>query len=161
MRIILKLLIKLYVNKYANGEIVKLANEDELRAYQFKSSSDVVKVLKSNITIQTLRHFEAKSEQERWMIKGASLALQIIIPDQKNHLLLKLQIILKKVGILVLLIWNYQISLHQLHGIYVKIGYILWIKINQIGFNIDNNNTKDNSRLGIPPGIVPTILNKQ
>jgi len=78
MRFILKVLIRLYVNKYANREIVKLGSEEELKLYQFKSSSSVLKVLKSNITIQTLKHFEAKTDQERWMIKGASLALQVM-----------------------------------------------------------------------------------
>lgn len=78
MKYILEILIRLYVNKYANREIVKLSAEDELEAYRFTTSLGILKVLKSNITIQTLRHFEARSEQERWMVKGASLALQVI-----------------------------------------------------------------------------------
>ena len=78
MKLILQFLIKYYVNKYANKEITKLSDEDELKMYQFKSSYDVLQVLKSNITVQTLRHFEAKTEQERWMVKGAALALQLI-----------------------------------------------------------------------------------
>lgn len=78
MKIILEILIRYYVNRYANREIVKLKPEEELEAYLLKSSSSTLKVLKSNITIQTLRHFEAKTDQERWMVKGASLALQVI-----------------------------------------------------------------------------------
>ena len=78
MRIILRLLIRLYVNKYANATIVKMTPEEDMAAYKFKSSESVLKILKSNITIQTLKHFEAKTDQERWMIKGASLALQIM-----------------------------------------------------------------------------------
>jgi len=78
MKTILRLLIRLYVNKYANTAIVKIDPEEEMELYKFKSSANVFKLLKGNITIQTLKHFEAKTEQERWMIKGASLALQIL-----------------------------------------------------------------------------------
>lgn len=51
---------------------------EEFKKYQFKSAEDVVEVLKNNVTIQTLRHFEATSEQERWMVKGAALALKLM-----------------------------------------------------------------------------------
>ena len=92
------MLIKFYVNRYANREIVKLSPEEEIELYKFSSSGNVLKVLKSNITIQTLKHFQAKTEQERWMIKGASLALQVLkdrhiyslkldkVKDKKNKL---------------------------------------------------------------------------
>lgn len=83
MKLLLNLLIRLYVNKIAKKEIVKLTDEQELDMYQFKTPLAVEKVLKSNITIQTLRHFEAKSEQERWMVKGAALALQLL-KDRHN-----------------------------------------------------------------------------
>ena len=83
MKLLLQILIRLYVNKIAKKEIVKLSDEQELDLYQFKTPLAVEKVLKSNITIQTLRHFEAKSEQERWMVKGAALALQLL-KDRHN-----------------------------------------------------------------------------
>lgn len=78
MRLILNILIKYYVNKYSKLNINKLSDEKELAAYRFKNSYDVLDIIKSNITIQTLRHFEARNEQERWMVKGAALWLQIM-----------------------------------------------------------------------------------
>ncbi len=78
MRIILNILIKYYVNKYSKLNITKMTDEEELAAYKFKDKYDVLNILKSNITIQTLRHFEARTEQERWMTKGAALWLQIM-----------------------------------------------------------------------------------
>jgi hypothetical protein len=84
MRLILEILIRFYLNKYANKEITKLSDEQELEAYQLKSSVETLKVIKSNITIQTLRHFECNNDKERWMVKGASLALQLI---KDRHLL--------------------------------------------------------------------------
>lgn len=86
MKLLLNLLIRLYVNKIAKKEIVKLSDEQELDMYQFRTVSAVEKVLKSNITMQTLRHFEATSDQERWMVKGAALALQVI-KDRHNFAL--------------------------------------------------------------------------
>lgn len=83
-KLLLEILIRYYVNHYANHDIVKLTPEEEVEAYRMRSPASALKVLKSNITIQTLRHFEAKTEQERWMVKGASLALQVI---KDRHLL--------------------------------------------------------------------------
>jgi hypothetical protein len=84
MRWLLQILIKYYVNRYSNLEIVKLTPEEELEFYQLSGPQSALRVLKSNITVQTLRHFEAKTEQERWMVKGAALALQLI---KDRHLL--------------------------------------------------------------------------
>ncbi len=83
MKLLLNILIKLYINKIARKEVVKLSDEQELDLYQFRTPLAVEKVLKSNITIQTLRHFEATTDQERWMVKGAALALQLI-KDRHN-----------------------------------------------------------------------------
>lgn len=74
----LRLLIRYYVNRYANLEIVKIPKDEELDLYLFKNSSDVLKLIKNNITIQTLRYFEAKNDYERAIVKGASLALQVM-----------------------------------------------------------------------------------
>jgi hypothetical protein len=78
MKWLLNILIRYYVNKYSKLNITKLSDEEELEAYKFKTRYNVLDILKSNITIQTLRHFEANTEQERWMTKGAALWLQII-----------------------------------------------------------------------------------
>lgn len=78
MRFILNILIRKYIDKYCNNEITKLKPEEELEAYRFTNSMGIEKIIRSNITIQTLRHFEAKTDQERWMVKGAALALQVI-----------------------------------------------------------------------------------
>lgn len=81
---ILNFLIKYYIN---NNEILKLTDEEEMELYKFNSSDSVVKVLKNNITNQTLRHFNANTEQERWMIKGAALTLKLI-KDRHNYALM-------------------------------------------------------------------------
>lgn len=78
MRIILNILIRYYVNKYSKLNVNKLSDDKELEAYRFKTAYDVLDIIKSNITIQTLRHFEARTEQERWMTKGAALWLQLM-----------------------------------------------------------------------------------
>lgn len=78
MKWLLNILIRYYVNKYSRLNVSKMSDEEELKAYHFNSPGSVLDILKSNITIQTLRHFEARSEQERWMTKGAALWLQLM-----------------------------------------------------------------------------------
>lgn len=75
-KLILQLLIKLYVNKLEG--VNKLTPEQEMNKYLFKNSVDTLDIIKASITTQTLRHFEATSNQERWMVKGAALALKYL-----------------------------------------------------------------------------------
>lgn len=74
---LLKLLIRWYVNYVS--EIVKITDtEEEVRLYTFYKKEDTEKLIKSLITAQTLRHYQALSEEERLMAKGAANILMII-----------------------------------------------------------------------------------
>ena len=72
----IKLFIKWFLDK--NREIINLSNEDELTLYLFRRPEDVEKMLKSLMTSQILWHFEAKSDEERWVAKGAAMILKIM-----------------------------------------------------------------------------------
>ena len=74
--LLLKILIKLY--RKCNREINKLAPDQELSAYRFKNPDDVLKLIKANLTSQTIWAFEAESEKERYRVEGAAIMLQSI-----------------------------------------------------------------------------------
>ncbi len=76
-KIILKLLLRWYVSKL--DEIKKLPLDLELQFYTFEKPDYVRDVLKSAMTAQTLWHFEAKSDEERWMAKGAALFIKNLL----------------------------------------------------------------------------------
>ena len=88
MKYLLEILIRYYVNK-CSKDIKKLTDREELDAYLLRSQGAAMDVLKSNITIQTLRHFSSTNEKERWMAKGAALWLQII--KDRHQYAVKLQ----------------------------------------------------------------------
>lgn len=75
-KLFIKLFIKWYLDK--NREIVNLSYEDELDLYLFKTPEDVDKLIKSLMTSQTLWYFEANSEEERCIAKGAALILKVM-----------------------------------------------------------------------------------
>ncbi len=76
-KIILKLLIRWYVGKL--DEIKKIPTDMELKFYAFDKPEHVIEVLKSAMTAQTLWYFEAKTEEERWIAKGASLFIKNLL----------------------------------------------------------------------------------
>lgn len=76
-KIILKFLLRWYVSKL--DEIKKLPLDIELKYYTFDKEEYVAEVLKASMTAQTLWHFEAKSDEERWMAKGAALFIKNLL----------------------------------------------------------------------------------
>ena len=73
-KFLVRLLLKYYIRE--NREIVKLEPFQELSYYLFRTPDDVNRLIKSLLTAQTLWHFEARSEEERIMAKGAALILK-------------------------------------------------------------------------------------
>jgi hypothetical protein len=76
-RFILKLLLRLYIKE--NREIVKLTIGEEFNYFKFGNRDDIIKLLKSFMTAQTLWYWECKDDKERYMIKGATIVLKILI----------------------------------------------------------------------------------
>lgn len=76
-KIILKLLLRWYVGKL--DEVKKLPLDLELKFYTFSKPEYVIDVLKAVMTAQVMWHWEAKSDAERDMAKGASLAIKNIL----------------------------------------------------------------------------------
>ena len=85
-KFIIKLLLNWYVGKIDEFEVVKISGVEELKAYTFKDPILTEKLLKSILTAQTLWHFDARSEEERMIAKGAALVLKII-KDSHNEAL--------------------------------------------------------------------------
>jgi len=77
-KIIIKLLIRWYVNYSKDLEVVKMHGIEELRAYTFQDQELTEKLIKTMLTAQTLWHFEAQSDEERLITKGAALVLKTL-----------------------------------------------------------------------------------
>jgi len=78
---LLKLLVRWYIKE--NREIVKLTSGEDFNLYKFGNPEDVVKLLKSNMTANTLKYFEAKDDEQRNIIKGAALMLKIMVDSHR------------------------------------------------------------------------------
>jgi hypothetical protein len=72
-----KLFVRWFLAK--NREVHKITSEDEIKLFKFTKPEDVVKVLKSIMTSQTLLHWEAKDEESRNLIRGSAMMLKIIL----------------------------------------------------------------------------------
>ena len=79
--LVLKLLVKLF-NKY-NRDVIKMSVADEYDCLKFKNPEKTVKLLKSIITWCTLRHWEAKTQYERDVIKGYGLMAKMLLNGHK------------------------------------------------------------------------------
>lgn len=86
-KFLLKLLINLYLSQ--NRDIHKLSLKDEQEFLLFKSCYSVEKLLRSYLTSQTLRYWEAKTDYERAVVKGAGLMLQLLLDKHKNAIALE------------------------------------------------------------------------
>lgn len=80
-RLILKLFVKWYLKDVRN--IVKTDLEDEMDMYRFRTPDKTEILIKSLLTYQTIRHFEASSEEERQWAKGAGMILKIMLDAHK------------------------------------------------------------------------------
>jgi hypothetical protein len=81
-KIILKLLLRWYVSKL--DEIKKLSLDEELKLYTFEKPEYVIELLKASMTAQTLWHFEAKTNDERMIAKGAALFIKNLLAGNKK-----------------------------------------------------------------------------
>ena len=75
-KIFIKLFIKWFLDK--NREIMNLTPSEELQLYLMRTPEDTQKLIKSLMTSQTLWYWEAKSDEERWIAKGAAMMLKVI-----------------------------------------------------------------------------------
>lgn len=76
-RIIFIILLKWFIKQ--SREVVKADPKDEIQLYRLRDQDNTIKLLKTLMTAYTLLYFEAKSEEERAIVKGAALALRSIL----------------------------------------------------------------------------------
>ena len=81
-KFLLKILLNLYISQ--NRDIHKLSKEDEQQFLLFKSSLSVENILRSYLTSQTLRYWEAKTDYERAVIRGAGLMLRMLLDKHRE-----------------------------------------------------------------------------
>lgn len=62
-----------------NREITKLTPEQEFAYVLFREPEHVRKIIQSMMTGYTRWYFEAKSDEERWIVKGGSLAMKALL----------------------------------------------------------------------------------
>jgi hypothetical protein len=82
--ILLKILLWLY--RGAVRDFTKITTGEEFFLYKFGTPSDVVKLIKYLQTCQVLWYYEAKTNEERQTVKGASMILKILL-DGHNQVL--------------------------------------------------------------------------
>lgn len=81
-KLILKLLLKWYVNR--NREIIRLSNEEWYEKYLFKNQKGIYDILRAELSAETVRYFEAKSDTERNIVKGGALKLKSILDRHRK-----------------------------------------------------------------------------
>ena len=72
--------MKWYVNILDGFQVTKKFDEEleEMKAYTFRYPELTHKLVRVLLTAQTLWHYAATSEEERWMAKGAANMLKIM-----------------------------------------------------------------------------------
>jgi len=83
-RYLLKLLLWCY--RDAVKDFTKLSTEEEFNLYKLSYGRDVVKLIKYLQTCQILWFYEAKTDEERATVKGASMILKIML-DSHNEVM--------------------------------------------------------------------------
>jgi|GEM_PF-2583573 len=73
---LLRIILKLFSEDFR--EIKKISAEDEFKLFLLNNSDDTVKLIRSIMTMQVLKAFEADNETDRLMAKGAASILKII-----------------------------------------------------------------------------------
>jgi hypothetical protein len=81
---LLKILLWLY--RESVKDFTKLTVGEEFSMYRFGTPSDVTKLIKYLQTAQMLWYYEAKTEQERNIVKGSSMILKIML-DSHNQVM--------------------------------------------------------------------------
>lgn len=75
-KFLLRKLIKWYLRE--NREISKCSVEEEYFGFLFSSPKDTQHLIRCMLTAQTVRHWEAKNEEDRQIVKGSGLILKIL-----------------------------------------------------------------------------------
>jgi hypothetical protein len=84
---LLKLLLRWYVNRYII--IKRLPAEEEMKMYLFDSPGNTVEAIRCLMTEQMLKHFDAKNDSERDIIRGGIMMLKILKDRNKQAVILK------------------------------------------------------------------------
>lgn len=80
-RFVLKLLIRWFVNQ--NRDVHKMTPAKELGAYLFRDSESTAQILQAVMTGYAVLHFEAKTDEERLIMKGGALAIKSLLLNHK------------------------------------------------------------------------------
>ena len=81
-KLLLKLFVRLYLKDVRN--VVKTNLEEELDLYRFRTPDATETLIKSLLTYQTIKHFEASSEEERQWAKGAGMILKVMLDAHRS-----------------------------------------------------------------------------
>jgi hypothetical protein len=85
-------LLKRYIKK--NRDIIKIDEDDEMKLFLFRTSDDVNQLIRALLTNQTIKHWEAQTDDERLMTRGAAIILKVLrdghniaeeVYDKDNH----------------------------------------------------------------------------
>lgn len=81
-KFLLQLLVNMYISQ--NREVHKMSTEDEEKCLLFETQSSIEKILRTYLTTQTIRYWEAKTDYERNIVKGGGLMLQMLLDRHRN-----------------------------------------------------------------------------
>ena len=73
---LIRLLVRWFIKE--NREITKLTIGEEFNLFRMTNPNDITKLLKSFMTAQTSWYWEAKTDKERDIAKGAAMMLKIL-----------------------------------------------------------------------------------
>ena len=69
-------ILKRYVRK--NRDIIKVDQDDEMKLFLFSTPEDTEKLIRALLTNQTIKHWEAGSDEERLLTRGAAIMLKVL-----------------------------------------------------------------------------------
>lgn len=88
MNLIERLLLKLYLK--SQREITNVSEEEYYELLKFKSREDVVKLLKTVMTHQTIHHWESKDDSTKQkMARGASFLCKVLLDAHRMVMLIE------------------------------------------------------------------------
>lgn len=75
-KFIINWLLKLYLKH--EREIIGITEEEEMDLYRMSTHEKTIKLIRHLITAQMLKHWDAQSEEERYIAKGAGMMLKVM-----------------------------------------------------------------------------------
>lgn len=73
---IIRWLLRLYMKH--EREIISITEEEEMDLYRMSTNEKTIKLIRSIITAQMKRYWDATSDEERYVAKGSAMILKII-----------------------------------------------------------------------------------